>query len=171
MATLTRVGVCEALPSGMLEGGEVATSWRTDGFYVRGKAPATTAEPTHAMEARVVLLKAGEFPREPRRTSTVPGPAVSVPRTWGSVGDSLSVLGRWGPCQTRHVSLRARALVVLPQAHGEPAMAKASNGKTPWPRSFGLKLPDLKGSQPSPAERRGRARRSSRQRRRDDSLS
>jgi len=53
MATLTRVGVCEALPSGMPGGGEVATSWRIDGTYVGGKAAATTAEPTHAITTAI----------------------------------------------------------------------------------------------------------------------
>ena len=46
-ATLTRVWVCEALPSEMQGGGEMATSLRRDGTHVSGNAAATTAEPTH----------------------------------------------------------------------------------------------------------------------------
>jgi len=89
-----------------------------------------------------MLSQVHGVPRIPRRTSTAPGPSVSVPRPSGSVGDPLSVLGRGGRCQTRHGSLRVGVLVVLPQAHGVPGMARVSNGETPWPRSFGLKLPD-----------------------------
>jgi len=55
-----------------------------------------------------------------------------------------SPLGAWeaGRCQTRHGSLRVGALVVLSQSQGVPGMARVSSGETPWPRSFGLKLPD-----------------------------
>jgi len=77
----------------------------------------------------------------PRRTSTAQEPTVAVPRPSGPVGDSLSRLERGGRCQTRHGNLRVGALVVLPQAHGVPGMARVLNGETPWPRSFGLRLP------------------------------
>jgi len=76
------------------------------------------------------------------RTRTAPGFTVSVPWPSGPVGDPLSVLGRRKRCQTRHGSLRVGAPVVLPEAHGVPGMARVSNGETPLPRSFGLKLPD-----------------------------
>ena len=81
-------------------------------------------------------------PRVPRRVSKPPGTTVSVPWPSGPVVDPLVVLGRGGRCQTRHGSLRVGALVVLPQAHGVPGMARVSGGETQWPRSFGLKLPD-----------------------------
>jgi len=76
------------------------------------------------------------------RLSTAPKPTVSVHRPSGPVGDPLSVLGRGKRCQDRHGSLQAGAFVVLPQAHGVPGMASVSSGETPWPSSFGLKLPD-----------------------------
>ena len=85
-----------------------------------------------------MLPQVDGVPRVPRRAGTEPGPTVSVPRPSGPVGDPLSVLGRGGRCQTQHGSLRVRALVVLPQAHGVPGMARGSSGETPWPRSFGL---------------------------------
>ena len=78
----------------------------------------------------------------PQRFSTAPGPMVSVPRPSGPLEDPLSVLGRGGRCQDRHASLQAGALVVLPQAHGVPGTARVSSGETPWPMSFGPKLPD-----------------------------
>jgi len=89
-----------------------------------------------------VLPQVHGVPRVPRRASTALGPTVSVPRPSGPLGEPLCVLGRGGRCQTRHGSLRVGALVVLPQAHGVPGMARVSSGETPWPRSFGLKLPD-----------------------------
>jgi len=78
----------------------------------------------------------------PRRLSTALQPMVSVPRPSGPVGDPLSVLGRGGRCQVRHGSLQAGAYVVLPHAHGLPGMPRVSSGEMPWPRSFGLRLPD-----------------------------
>jgi len=89
-----------------------------------------------------VLPQVHGVPKVPRRARTAPGPAVSVPRPSGPVGDPLSVLARGGRCQTRNGSLRVGDLVVLPQAHGVSGMARVSSGETPWPRSFGLKLPD-----------------------------
>jgi len=64
------------------------------------------------------------------------------PRPSGPVGDPLLVLERGRRCQDRHEGLQAGALVVLPQAHGEPGMASVLSGETPWPRSFVPKLPD-----------------------------
>jgi len=92
--------------------------------------------------ALVVLPQVHGVPRVPRSLSTAPKPTVSVPRPSGPVEDLLSVLGRGGRCQNRHGSLQAGALVVLPQAHCVPRMARVSSGETPWPRSFGLKLPE-----------------------------
>ena len=92
--------------------------------------------------ALVLLSQVHGVPREPRRLSTAPEPTVSVPRPSCPVGDPLSVLGRGGRCQNRHGSLQVGALFVLFQAHGVPGMARVSSGETPWPRSFGLKLPD-----------------------------
>jgi len=92
--------------------------------------------------ALVVLPQVHEVPKGPWRLSTAPGPTVSVFRPSGPVGDPLSVLGRGRRCQDRHGSLQAGALVVLPQAHRVPGMARVSSGETPWPRSFGPKLPD-----------------------------
>jgi len=103
---------------------------------------ATTGTENLRARALVMLPQVHGVPRVPRRTSTAPEPTVSVPRHSGPVGDPLSVLGRGGRCQTRHGSLRVGVVVVLPQAHGVPGMSRVSNGETPWPRSFGLKLPD-----------------------------
>ena len=94
------------------------------------------------MRAPGVLHQVHGMPRVPRRLSTAPEPTLSVPRPTGRVGDPLSVLERGGRCQDRHGSLQAGALVVLPQAHGVPGMARVSSDETQWPRSFGLKLPD-----------------------------
>jgi len=94
------------------------------------------------VRALVVLPQVRGVPRVPRRASTAPGPTVSVPQPSGPAGDPLSVLGKGGRCQTRHGSLLVGALVVLPQAHGVPGMARVPSGETPWPGSFGLKLPD-----------------------------
>jgi len=77
----------------------------------------------------------------PAREHNAPGPAVSVPRPSGPVGDPLQVRGRWGRCQNGHGSLWVGVLVVLPQALGVPGKARVSSGETPWPRSFGSKLP------------------------------
>jgi len=52
-ATLTRVGVCEALRSEMQGRGEMATSMRRDGTHVSGNAAATTAEPTHTITTAI----------------------------------------------------------------------------------------------------------------------
>jgi len=92
--------------------------------------------------ALVVLPQVHGVPRVPRCTTTAPGPTVSVPRPSGPVGDPLSVLRKGARCQTRHKSLRMGALVVLSKAHGVSGMARVSNDETPWPSSFGLKLPD-----------------------------
>jgi len=92
--------------------------------------------------ALVVLFEVHGVPRVLRHLSTAPEPTVSVPRPSGPVGDPLLVLSRGGRCQNRHGSLQAGALVVLPQAHGVPGIARVSSGETPWPKSFGLKLPD-----------------------------
>ena len=51
-ATLTRVEVCEALLSGMLGGGEMATILRRDGMHVGGKAAATAAGPTNSFHVK-----------------------------------------------------------------------------------------------------------------------
>jgi len=94
------------------------------------------------MGALVVLPYVPGVPRVPRRLITALKPTVSVPRPSGAVGDPLLVLKRGRRCQDRHESLQAGALVVLSQAHGVPGMARVSSCETPWPRSFGLKLPD-----------------------------
>jgi len=52
-ATLTKVGVCEALLLEMQGGGEMATSLRRDGTHVNGNAAATTAEPTHTITTAI----------------------------------------------------------------------------------------------------------------------
>ena len=56
--TLTRVGVCEALPSEMQGGGEMATILRRDGTHVSGNAAATTAEPTHTIKTAIAATAA-----------------------------------------------------------------------------------------------------------------
>jgi len=94
------------------------------------------------VKALVVLPQVHAMPRVLWHLSTALKPTLSVPRPSGPVANPLSVHGRGGRCQDRHGSLQAGALVVLPQAHGEPGMARVSNGETPWPRSFSLKLPD-----------------------------
>jgi len=56
--TLTRVGVCEALPSEMAGGGEMATILRRDGTHVGGKAAAMTTEPTHTITTAIAAAAA-----------------------------------------------------------------------------------------------------------------
>jgi len=125
--------------------------------------------------ALVVLPQVHGVPRVPRRLSTAPGPAVSVPRPSGPVGDPLSVLGRGGRCQTRHGSLLWDSSRALPGSRGardgqglEWRDAVAEVVRSEDTRSL---VTMLRGSTPRPAERRGRARRSSRRRRRDNSSS
>jgi len=129
----------EAAPSGAgthFGGGQPpdVTTWGC------GSVPPPAREP--AVRALIVLPQVHGVPRVPRCASTAPGPTVSVPCPSGPVRDPLSVLGRRGRFQTRHGSLRVGALVVLPQAHGVPGMARASSCETRWPRSFGRKSPD-----------------------------
>jgi len=56
--TLTRVVVCEALPSEMYGGGEMATSLRRDGMHVSGNAAATTTKPTHTITTAIAAAAA-----------------------------------------------------------------------------------------------------------------
>jgi len=56
--TLTRVGVCEALPPEMQGGGEMATSLRRDGTHVSGNAAATTTKPTHTITTGIAAAAA-----------------------------------------------------------------------------------------------------------------
>ena len=128
------------------------------------------------MGALVVLPKGHGVPRVPRRMSTAPGPTVSVLRPSGPVGHPLSVLGREGRCQTRHGSMRVRAL-----AFASPGSWGARDGEgLEWRDAVAKVVRSevtrslvtmLSGSTPRPAERRGRARRSSRLRGRDNSSS
>jgi len=56
--TLTRVGVCEALPSVMQGGGQMATSLRRDGMHVSGNAAAMTTQPTHTITTAIAAAAA-----------------------------------------------------------------------------------------------------------------
>jgi len=56
--TLTRVGVCEALPSEMQGGGQMATSLRRDGMHVSGNAAAMTTQPTHTITTAIAAAAA-----------------------------------------------------------------------------------------------------------------